>query len=48
MASSLGVMFSETSALTNENVENTFSMMLECTWLLLFRDREAKEAGDHN
>lgn len=31
MAASLGVMFAETSALTNENVENTFTAMLEGT-----------------
>jgi GTPase SAR1 family protein len=29
LAASLGVLFAETSALTNENVENTFSIMLE-------------------
>jgi hypothetical protein len=28
LAASLGVMFAETSALTNENVENTFTSML--------------------
>ncbi len=46
LANSLGVLFAETSAITNENVENTFMLMLEgiCPSIQEIQKRKKQES----
>jgi GTPase SAR1 family protein len=42
LASQLGVLFAETSALTNENVEASFMLMLECSSCPIQKSRSGR------
>lgn len=44
LAASLGVLFAETSAILNENVESTFNMMLECIHTSIQKYRSARNS----